>query len=191
MSASTTQRKPRARVPEAEAQDAQATSFVLHVNRAMSPQLFDRIQQALQDVGVEASLEPAPWTRDLAPAGQIATKKGEELLVRWTQDGHLIDGKSLSAAWSISRQALDKARERGDIFSIKVGGQHYYPAEVLKLTRADIADINRRLDGVDACSKMIFLMRTHGALTGLTPARAIEQGMRDDVLRLASSWATT
>jgi len=46
----------------------------------------------------------------------------------------------------------------------------------------------RALSGDDEASKLVFLMRTHGALAGRTPAAAIAQGQLALVLQLASAW---
>jgi hypothetical protein len=122
-------------------------------------------------------------------ASRQATARGEARLVKWTRDGTLIDGKRLAEAWGMTRQGLDKARERGDIFSVRVGGLHYYPEQAEHFKRADLAQINRALADTDPNSKLIFLKRQHGALGGRTAAEATDDGRLADVLRLAHDWA--
>jgi hypothetical protein len=118
-----------------------------------------------------------------------ALARGELRLVKWTKDGTLIDGKPLADAWDITRQGLDKARERGEIFSVRVKGRHYYSTEAVHFKRNDLAEINRALGDIDPASKLIFLRRKHGALGGRTPADAVEKGKLMDVVRLAKDWA--
>jgi hypothetical protein len=122
-------------------------------------------------------------------ASRDALARGEARLVKWTRDGSLVDGKRLAEAWGMTRQGLDKARERGDIFSVRVGGLHYYAEQAEHFKRADLAQVNRALGGIDPNSKLIFLKRQHGALGGRTPAEATEDGRLADVLRLARDWA--
>lgn len=110
-------------------------------------------------------------------------------LVQWTRDGTLVDGRRLCDAWELTRQGLDKARERGEIFSVRVKGLHYYPAEAAHFARDDLARINRELGNIDPASKLVFLKRKHGALGGGTAAEAVEKGRLTDVLRLARDWA--
>jgi hypothetical protein len=118
-----------------------------------------------------------------------ALERGELRLVKWTKDGTLIDGKPLADAWDITRQGLDKARERGEVFSVRVKGRHYYPTEAVHFKRNDLAEINRALGDIDPASKLIFLKRKHGALGGCTPADAVDKGKLMDVVRLAKDWA--
>ena len=58
--------------------------------------------------------------------------RGEERLVKWTQDATLVPVSAVASAWGIKRQSVDAARERNEIFSVYVRGQHWYPAEALK-----------------------------------------------------------
>jgi hypothetical protein len=120
---------------------------------------------------------------------RLAMERGELRLVKWIKDGTLIDGKPLAEAWDITRQGLDKARERGEVFSVRVKGRHYYPTEAIHFKRNDLAEINRALGDIDPASKLIFLRRKHGALGGCTPADAVDKGKLMDVVRLAKDWA--
>ena len=120
-----------------------------------------------------------------------AEVRGEARLVNWTQDGTLVLGGMVETAWCVKRQTVDAARERGEIFSIWVKGIHWYPSEALKFERSSLAAINRALGNIDPSSKLLFLLRKHGALGGQTPADAVVDGKLDDVLRLATDWART
>lgn len=116
-----------------------------------------------------------------------ALLSGEARLVKWTQDGTLVPVSAVEAAWGIKRQSVDAARERNEIFSVYVRGQHWYPAEALMIDRASLAAVVRALAKESATSKLLFLRRRHAALGNRTPAEAIEQGMLQDVLRLAAA----
>jgi hypothetical protein len=189
-----------------DAGEGEHASFILQVHRPMSPSLLHRLHEVLatldsetnlvpvdiaSDPGMEHGLEhasaPAPSPANRA-ALQEATLRGEARLRKWSEDGTLIDGRRLQEAWGITRQGLDKARERGDIFSFRINGQHFYPSEAEHMTRDELARIIGALGEASAGSKLVFLRRRHGALGGCTPAEAIERGQLAEVLRLASAW---
>ena len=115
--------------------------------------------------------------------------RGEEQLVRWTQDGTLVEGAELMRAWGLSRQAVDAARRRQELFSLRVKGRHWYPAEFLRFTRQPLAEIVHALGAASAGHNTLFFLRGHGALGGLTPAQAVQAGRLADVLRIAGAWA--
>lgn len=191
---------------------SELSSFILQVHDEMSPRLLQRLHQALDDLGIASNLvaveplgeflaadvvspndandedTPAAILEANQQATREAKSRGEARLVQWTKDGTLVEGKRLYEAWGITRQALDKARERGDIFSIRVSGQHFYPIEAEQFSRADLAQVTRALGDISSGSKLIFLKRKHGALGDRTPAEAIEHSMLADVLRIAANW---
>jgi len=134
------------------------------------------------------SVQVAQTPQDGTAAIDAALARGEARLVKWTQDGTLVPVSVVEDTWGIKRQSVDAARERGEIFSVFVRGQHWYPAEALRFERAALAAVVKALGDESATSKLVFLLRRHGALGGRTPAEAAEQGMQHDVLRLASAW---
>ena len=184
------------------------SSFILQVHRPMSPSLLEQLHEVLAALDSETHLVPVeplmefidldePAGREDSVPAQLranraaireASLRGEAQLRKWSEDGTLIEGKRLQDVWGITRQALDKARERGEIFSFRIGGQHFYPSEALHLTREHLARIIAALGPASAASKLIFLRRQHGALGAATPAEAIEKGRLADVLRLAQAW---
>lgn len=147
------------------------------------------IEQLLKerDFG-RVSVRVAQVPEDGAAALDAAQARGETRLVKWTQDGTLVPVSVVEAAWGIKRQSVDAARERGEIFSVFVRGQHWYPAEALGFARADLAAMVQALGQESATSKLVFLRRRSDALGGRTPAEAADQGLLDDVLRLARAW---
>lgn len=178
----------------------QGASFLLEVrNRQVTHELAARINLIMAESGFDVTVTPTQLVpgsvslphHGISSAPARAELLGEARLVSWTQDGMLVEVSKVEAAWGVKRQAVDAARQRGEIFSVWVRGKHWYPGDVLKLERAALAAINRALGDVDPSSKLLFLMRKHGALGGQTAADAVAQGKFDDVLRLASDWART
>ena len=163
--------------------------------------LVASLDQALHAAGVDLQVSAKP----AAPAGmprasaaepaaaqaavQRAVARGEARLVGWTQDGTLIDSAQLARAWGVRRQTLDAARGRGEVFSLWIKGQHWYPAELLKFERAVFARLHAALGAIDPSSKLIFLLHRHGALGGRTPAEAAAGGLVEEVVRLAAAWS--
>jgi hypothetical protein len=94
-------------------------------------------------------------------------------------------------AWGLTRQGVDAALDRGEIFSIWVKGQHWYPSEALEFSRKDMQAINHALGDTAPSSKLLFLLHKHGAVGGMTAADAVSTGKLDGVLRLASQWGCT
>ena len=179
----------------------QCASFLLEVRNRhqVTTELVARINLIMAESGFDVTVTPTQVVLgSIPPPGQggstaplRAEVRGEARLVSWTQDGTLVEGSKVEAAWGVKRQTVDAARERGEIFSVWVKGKHWYSSEALKLERGALAAINRALGDVDPSSKLLFLLRQHGALDGYTPADAVADGKFDDVLRLATDWART
>jgi len=126
--------------------------------------------------------EPPPLT-----SAGAARQRGEALIASMVRQGSLINGETLSSAWGITRQALDKARERGELFSVRMGRQHYYPVAALSFLRRDFESINRSFHpDIAAGTKLIFFNRKHGSLGGKTVAESADR--LTDILRLAAGW---
>ncbi|XLZ68594.1 hypothetical protein ABT364_18870 [Massilia sp. SR12] len=98
-------------------------------------------------------------------------------MAKWMHDGTLLEVDKIEAAWDANRQAVDAARERGDIFSVYLSGRHWYPSEALKFERTTLAAINYALAGIDPSHKFLFLLRKHGGLGGQTPANAVTRSI--------------
>ena len=151
-------------------------------------QLLADIEELLKDRKFgRVSVRVAHAPQDGAVAIDAAGLRGEARLVKWTQDGTLVPVSVLESTWGIKRQSVDAARERNEVFSVFVRGQHWYPAEALKFDRATLAEVVKALGDESASTKLVFLLRRHGALSGRTPAEAVDQGMLQDVLRVASA----
>lgn len=110
----------------------------------MTRDLMARINAIMAENGFDVTVTPSRPVEDAAPspkqiisiAHTAAEMRGEARLVSWTQDGTLVSGSAVESAWSVRRQTVDAARERGEIFSVWVKGKHWYPSEALKLERS-------------------------------------------------------
>lgn len=136
---------------------------------------------------VTVSVAPPP--EEAKPAVAAAELRGEARLVKWTQDGTLVPVSVLESHWGVKRQSVDAARRRGEVFSLFVRGQHWYPSEALKFDRIALAELVRALGEESASSKLLFMLKRHGALGKRTPAEAVDIGMLRDVLRVATALA--
>jgi len=182
-------------------QGAKGNCFLLDVRNSSQEtrELIDQITEMVLRSGLEVTITPIDHVlaSKLVPSPQISNERqlaairGEVQLVRWTQDGTLLDGAKIQQAWGLTHQAIDAARDQGEIFSVWVKGQHWYPAEALKFKREELAEINRKLGEIDPSSKLLFLLHKHGALEGMTPADAVANLKLSDVCRVAAEWKHT
>jgi hypothetical protein len=183
--------------------DPNVASFLLqvrHGDERERARVVDAVRKALFESGLEVRLVPAAAAPDrytppfddttVTDPGAVedAIKRGEARLLNWINSGQLVEGRVLEQAWGLTRQALDAARGRRELFSLWIKGQHWYPRAALDFERGALAEVNRALGDADPSSKFLFLMRKHGALGGQRPADAVERGRLAEVLRLAQAW---
>jgi hypothetical protein len=116
-------------------------------------------------------------------------RDSEARRVAWTRDGSLVKTQDLAEKWGRTRQALDQAVERGELFNIKIGGRRWYPAVFARLTADDVGHVNLALGTSHPVSKYVFWNRPHGGLGGKTPESAILEGKLARVTELAEAWA--
>jgi hypothetical protein len=119
-----------------------------------------------------------------------ATARGEAARVQWIREGLVVSGEQLAQAWGLTRQALAPAADRGEVFAVKIGNRLYYPQAFLGMERDTVAAICRVLGDISASEKLMFWVRSHGALAGKNVTAALEAGSGlAKVERLASAWA--
>ena len=118
-----------------------------------------------------------------------ARARGENLLQQWVRDGTLIPSAGLGSSWGVSRQALDQAVERGDLFSLKIASRRYYLAQLRDITREQAAEVCRALGKLSPSEKLTFWLREHGGLQGRSAVAAIHDGQLARVVQLAHAWA--
>ncbi len=159
--------------PTASAQSATPTK---HVSGA---------QAALQ--AMRHRLESQTAFKSITPQ---TTDVSEATKHEWALNGRIVGWAELANAWGDrSRQSLDQASARGELFSLKVAGKRLYPSVFLHLSAESVKAINLPLKDVDPVSKLIFWNRTHGALGNKTLAEAIEGGQLDRAVHLAQAFA--
>ncbi len=116
-------------------------------------------------------------------------QSSERIKRRWSQDGLLVGSAAFGLSWSRSRQALEQACARGELFSLKLDNKRWYPANLIGLRAEDVKAVCALLRGVDPMSQFIFWERKHGSLAGQTLAQALQAGQREAVLRTAEVFA--
>ncbi|WP_139379420.1 hypothetical protein [Zoogloea sp. LCSB751] len=116
-------------------------------------------------------------------------QQGEAVRIGWVRSGELVPSSTLAEAWGRTRQALEQALRRGELFSIKVGKNRYYPAVFTKLEAETVKTVCLALKGKDEVGKFIFWSRPHGGLGGETLLEALSSGQSDQVYRLAEGWS--
>lgn len=151
--------------------------------------------------GMGSRVAGAAAVRDLVPGPSVAVedaaavewqlllREGEAARVGWLRDGLLISSAELASAWGRTRQALAQAEMRGELFSVKVGKNRFYPAVFRVLEAEGVKLVCSRLGGNDAAAKFVFWDKPHESLGGLTAADAIRAGACDKVMRLADAWS--
>lgn len=119
-----------------------------------------------------------------------AQERGRLARQLWIADGVLISAAAYAASRGLSEPELAALETRGELFSVAIDGVRWYPAELLKLSHDATAALCQALGPLDDASKLVFVMRTHGALGGMTVTEAALRGQWDRVLTLAKSWGT-
>lgn len=117
-----------------------------------------------------------------------AVERGELARHQWTLDGTLLSPEVFAARRGLTAMELSQLEADGELFSLEVGGARWYPAELLRIGSDDGAALCAALRELGPTEKLIFLMRGHGALGGMTVAHATVAGGINRVLDLAAEW---
>lgn len=144
-----------------------------------------RAAEALADLQVRLGVAPG--------AGGEPTELdqgSERVKARWIQDGLLVGSVAFGLSWSRTRQALEQACDRGQLFSLKIGNKRWYLASLMGLPAEDVKAVCLLLRGVDPVSQLIFWERKHGSLAGETLTQALQAGKTAAVLRAAEVFAS-
>ena len=145
-----------------------------------------RAAQALADLQVRLGIAPGT---DAEQATELE-QGSERVKAGWIQGGLLVGSAAFGLSWSRTRQALEQACERGELFSLKIGNKRWYPASLMDLNVDDVKAVCLLLRGVDPLSQFIFWERKHGALAGQTLPQALQAGKTAAVLRTAEVFAS-
>jgi hypothetical protein len=130
--------------------------------------------------GVLAETADAAWAELIA--------QGEVAKACWVTSGKLIGSTHLAQDWDRTRQALDQACARNELFFVRVGRNKFYPSVFASLEADLVGRVCRKLIG-DAVGKFVFWNQQHGGLNGRTPEEAIKAGHVAKVVQLAEAWS--
>ena len=144
-----------------------------------------RAAQALADLQVRLGMAASTGAEQ---ATEIA-QGSERVKAGWIQGGLLVGSVAFGLSWSRTRQALEQACDRGELFSLKIGNKRWYPASFMDLAVDDVKAVCLLLRRVDPVSQFIFWERKHGALAGQTLPEALQAGKTAAVLRAAEVFA--
>jgi hypothetical protein len=154
--------------------------------------LQDQLNQALRSL-IEVMGVSIPETisvdKDAIKETQALVAQDEAQGEAWVKEGRLVKSAALCEAWATSRQALDRAVARDELFSLKVGRNRFYPKEFLEIEAQAVKTVCKALTGDDAASKFVFWLSPHDALNAKTIAQAIQSGGLDRVVQLATEWS--
>lgn len=120
---------------------------------------------------------------------EASEQASEAAKATWIHEGRLISSKEMGASWHRTRQALEQACERGELFNLKIANRRWYPAAFAALDAEQVKAVCQRLRALDPVSSFIFWERIHGSLGGKTITQAIQEGRLPAVLRAAEVFA--
>jgi len=127
--------------------------------------------------------------RASAEALAARSRISEATKADWIREGLLIGSTELAVAWGCSRQALEQACVRNELFNLKIGNRRWYPASMLTLAASDVAAICLLWGGLPPVAKFIGWQARHASLGGVDLPQAVEAGRLDDALRVAAAFA--
>lgn len=146
-----------------------------------------RARQALHDLELRLALRTTKSDGQLdaeMARGSEAAKAG------WIRERLVIASEELAQAWVWSRQALEEACERGELFKLQISGADWYPAVFATLSCVDVRDVCDILRGLDPITAFIFWHAKHGSLRGMTLPEALRRGERQAVIHLSQTFAS-
>lgn len=147
----------------------------------------DRAAEALRDMQQRLGLDPDPVKATDASAALEARSAAARQ--RWIDEGLLVGSTELKNAWHRSRQALEQAVERGELFSLKINGRRWYPARFTQIDPEQVKAVCSLMKNIDPESQFIFWMRPQGNLGGRTIADALKNGDVQAALRATEAFA--
>ncbi len=131
--------------------------------------------------------------KDQGPArgGLVAAQaRGAAARARWIKERLVVPGPQLAQAWGIRLEALATATASGEVVSIAIDGNVYFPKALLSVDRLTAVAICLALRHLRDTERLMFWLRDHGALGGTNPAAALSAGTSiDQVIALAQAWA--
>lgn len=154
-----------------------------------------------EDARVEEILRQALTRTPAPPATAESIKAGRQLMDEFSMASaaavlarierkELINGSELKARLDVSEDALDKAVQSGELFSIEgPAGAMYFPAFFadVRYIKSGLGEVSKTLDALPGPSKYEFFTTTSTRL-GHTPLEALAMGRLRDVLVSAEAF---
>lgn len=159
----------------------QAVTAELRIEAARSAE--GRADVRTLNLAVPQGLGKVTSMEDVVGGGRLAH-------LDWIHDALVANTNLFAFVFGSTPEELVALEAGGDLFSLAIEGDVWWPAELLNLHPWDGLEICRALGDADGSSKLEFLVRKHEALGGRTVTEAVERGQFDDVLRLAQDWGT-
>lgn len=130
-------------------------------------------------------------TQSPARGGLAAAEvRGAAARARWIGEGLVVPGPQLAQAWRIPQETLATATASGEVVSIDIEGDLYFPKALLSMSRFTAGTICLALRHLQDTEKLMFWLRDHGALGGRSIAAALDAGTPSaKVTALAEAWA--
>lgn len=120
--------------------------------------------------------EHAHLYRDLDKLRTEQAVRSEQSLRARIERGELVAAEDLAKAWSQTRQSLEQACDRGNLFHVYIDGHWWYLADLLPLNATDVARVCQELKGGDDVANLLFWEERHGGLGAKTIAQALQAG---------------
>ena len=148
-------------------------------------------QEALESSNAFVNQSGLPLGRHRGLAGAIS--RGARATKAWIQAGELVSARVLADRWAWTSEELDTATRLGEVLSISIDGESYYPCEFLELEPTIVKAVTNATGKLGHVEKLVFWKRRHGALGGGTVASTLSGNGRHSqlevVLRLAQAWS--
>ena len=122
------------------------------------------------------------------PGGDLE-RGSEAAKAAWVKEGRLIGSNELGAAWGRTRQSLERARDRGELFNVKIANRRWYPAVFDKLDAEQVKAVCQVLSTLDPVDQFIFWERKHGSLGGRTLPEVLRSGQLKAAVGAAEAFA--
>ena len=150
-------------------------------------------EQFVQDnrLGHVEPVEPRLLAGALSSANAAATDRaqrfGHAYLLSLIADGSLLGSADLAQAWGVTPQALRQLADVNELVAIKVNNKLRFPIELARFdARSDAQRVSKRLAGLPAIEKVLFMLNEHAELGDKTASEAFRAGQGTEVLALAS-----
>lgn len=135
----------------------------------------------------DSRLSAAAVSSANAIATDRAQRSGHAYLLSLIADGSLLGSADLAQAWGVTPQALRQLADANELVAIKVNNKLRFPVELARFdARSDAQRVSKRLAGLPAIERVLFMLNEHAELGDKTASEAFRAGQGTQVLALAS-----